>query len=55
MLLTQTAGRVDRLPNPWIKRTLILFGIGILSGMVLNLIRGREAGSLPWVGGGRAG
>jgi len=46
-----------RLPSlEWLQRTngraitmaLILFGIGILSGMVLNLIRGREAGPLPW-------
>ena len=47
-----------RLPSlEWLQRTngraiivaLILLGIGILSGMVLNLInRGREAGSLPW-------
>jgi len=47
-----------RLPSlEWLQRTnsraitiaLILFGIGILSGMVLNLIhRGRQLGSLPW-------
>ncbi len=46
-----------RLPSlEWLQRinsravtvALILLGVGILSGMVLNLIRGREAGPLPW-------
>jgi len=27
VMLTQTTGRVDRLPNPWAKRALILLGI----------------------------